>query len=150
MKFARIIDGVVDSITFDPDGEGWLSVPDYVFAGYRRVDGAFVAPEAPPPPVPQSLSFAQFLVGLVEQEWITEAEATAWLSGNSLPAAVEAALATLPETAEDGSKPRLRARALALRPSEILRTNELLLMMAAMKGATPEQLDQFFRTYAGV
>lgn len=97
-----------------------------------------------------TLSFAQFLVGLVEQEWIAEDEANAWLSANSLPAAVEAAIATLPEEGPGGVKPRLRARARALRPTEILRTNELLLMMAAVRGAGPEQLDDFFRFYAGV
>jgi hypothetical protein len=96
------------------------------------------------------LSFSQFIVGLSEQGWINQTEANNWLSANSLPAAVEAAIAKLPETAPDGSNPRLRARARALRPSVILRTNELLLMMAAMRGATAAQLDDFFRVYATI
>lgn len=103
-----------------------------------------------PLPVPQVLSFAQFVVGLTEQGWITPQEGTNWLTATSLPAAVEAAINALPATAEDGSMPRLRARARALRPSEVVRSNPLLLMMAAQRGATAEDLDTFFRVYAAI
>lgn len=135
-----------------PDGTkypaGWLKQLDA-----EGIAALGLEPYTPPPvpdPVPQELSFAQFIVGLTEQGWVTQTEANNWLTATSLPAAVEAAIATLPETAPDGSKPRLRARARALRPSVILRTNELLLMMAAMRGATAAQLDDFFRFYAGI
>jgi len=104
----------------------------------------------PPPPVPQELSFAQLVVGLTEQGWITDTEADAWLAGNALPAAVEAAIMSIPEVLEDGSRPRLRAKARALRPSTIARDNELLIMMSHMQGATSEQLDEVFRVYARV
>lgn len=116
--------------------------------------------EAVPPKTPEevleeeraamSLSFAQFVVGLVEQQWVSPQEGSAWLSGSALPAAVEAALGTIPETAEGGSMPRLRARARALRPSEVQRNNELLLLMASMQNASPEDLDGFFRSYAAI
>lgn len=96
------------------------------------------------------LSFAQFLMGLVEQGWISTAEHGAWLSGSGLPAAVAAALATIPETAPDGTMPRLRAQTRALRPSVVERGNDLLALMAHLRGATPEQLDDFFRVYAAV
>lgn len=140
-----------------PNGDMVMPATD----GWSNSEGyALTAVPAAPPPTPEEalgmerslmrLSFSQFVVGLAEQGWITEVEAGAWLSANALPAAVEAALSSLPETTEDGSKPRLRARARALRPTEIERTNELLLMMAAMQGASAEQLDQFFRIYAGV
>lgn len=105
--------------------------------------------KAPPPPVPQELSFAQFVVGLTETGWITDAEAEAWLAGNALPAGVELALGQIPAQA-GGQKPRLRARARALRPSVVMRNNELLAMMAAQRGATAEQLDDMFRTYAAI
>jgi hypothetical protein len=95
------------------------------------------------------LSFAQFVVGLTETDWITDAEAEAWLAGNALPAAVDAALAQIPAQA-GGQKPRLRARARALRPSTVVRTNELLALMAQSRGATQEQLDDLFRTYAKI
>jgi hypothetical protein len=101
-------------------------------------------------PVPEVISFSQLVVGLVEQKWITPAEAEGWLSANSLPAAVEAAINTLPATAPDGSMPRLRARARALRPSEIHRSNQLLLLMASMRKATEADLDEFFRVYAAI
>lgn len=95
------------------------------------------------------LSFAQFVVGLTETGWISDAEADAWLAGNALPAGVEVALNQIPAQAGQ-TKPRLRARARALRPSVVLRNNELLLLMAQQRGATAEQLDNLFRTYSQV
>jgi hypothetical protein len=101
-------------------------------------------------PVPAEISFAQFIVGLTEQAWITDAEAAAWLGASALPATVEGALSGIPETGPDQTKPRLRARARALRPSVIQRSNELLLMMAQSRGASAAQLDDFFRKYAAI
>lgn len=106
--------------------------------------------KTPPPPVPQELSFAQFVTGLAEQDWITEVEAENWLSANMLPASVEKVMKQLPLSDQDGTKPRLRARAKALRPSEIHRQNPLLLLMAQNRGATEEQLDDFFRVYSQI
>jgi hypothetical protein len=140
----------IDGPFVGPDGTkfpaGWLrtlSPAEIAAMGYL--------PYAPPtevPAVPQELSFSQFVVGLSEQDWITEAEASVWFAANGLPAAVEAVIAALPETAPDGSKPQLRARARALRPSVIERNDPLLAMLAKKRGATSEQLDDFFRVYA--
>lgn len=118
----------------------------------RAVDlpEGYTLPEPAPTPVPQSLSFAQFVLGLAELGWITDAEAETWLAGNGLPAGVEAVLSQLPASAPGGVKPRLRARARAMRPSVIERNNELLLMMAQARGATAEQLDDFFHAYVVV
>lgn len=155
MKFYRNASGeVLNELSpfTGPDGtkypEGWLKLLDA-----EGITALGLEPYTPPPvpePVPQELSFAQFIIGLTEQGWINQTEANNWLTANSLPAAVEAAIATLPETAPDGSKPQLRAHARAIRPSVIQRTNELLLMLAAARGVTEEQLDDFFRNYSQV
>lgn len=56
MKHARIIDGVVDSISYDlPYFEGgpepgWTEVPDDVFAGFSFDGENFTGPEPTPPP----------------------------------------------------------------------------------------------------
>jgi len=102
-----------------------------------------VAPPPEPPPVPQSLSFAQLLIGLVAEGWITEAEGDAWLGGR-LPASVLQLIATLP------SQQRFAAKARALRPSEVLRTDPLVEALGAAERKTPAELDQFFQTYAQV
>jgi hypothetical protein len=107
---------------------------------------AYVAPPPPepePPMVPQSITFAQLLIGLVAEEWITQAEGTAWLAGTP-PAAVSALIAQLP-TGE-----QFPALARALRPSEVLRNDPLVTAMAAFEGKTPEEVDTFFTTYAMV
>ncbi|TIP57033.1 MAG: hypothetical protein E5X56_21880 [Mesorhizobium sp.] len=56
MKYARIIDGVVDSISYDlpyfegrPES-GWTEVPDDVFAGFSFDGENFTGPEPTPPP----------------------------------------------------------------------------------------------------
>jgi hypothetical protein len=56
MKYARIIDGVVDSISYDlPYFEGgpepgWIEVPGDVFAGFSFDGENFTGPEPTPPP----------------------------------------------------------------------------------------------------
>lgn len=89
------------------------------------------------------LSFAQLLIGLVTETWITETEGTAWLQG-VLPAAVETLITSLPQ------EQQFIARARASRPSEILRNDPLVVSLGAAQGKTEEELDDFFRTYSGV
>lgn len=90
-----------------------------------------------------SLTFAQLLIGLVSEGWLTAAEGEAWLIG-TLPAQVTALIGTLPVEQQFAAKAR------AIRPSTILRLDPLVLALGAAQGKTPEELDQFFRTYAGV
>lgn len=87
------------------------------------------------------LSFAQLLIGLVEEQWITEAEGEAWLAG-TVPAAVTALIATLPV------EQRFRALARATRPSIVDRSNQLVNALAQAQGRTPRQIDRFFVKYA--
>ena len=114
---------------------------------YRSVDmttaGVETLPENLPAPVPQELSFAQLLIGLVAEGWITEAEGDAW-TNRQLPAAVSDLIAGLPKAQ------RFAARTKAKLPSVVLRNDALVVALAARQGKTPEQLDDFFRKYADV
>jgi hypothetical protein len=92
-------------------------------------------------PVPQSITFAQLVIGLVAEGWITQAEGEAWLVG-TLPAAVETVINSLPLNHQ------FIARARATRPSEVLRSDPLVSTLAAAQGKTPAQLDEFFRMYS--
>lgn len=107
----------------------------------EEIDAILAIPaiEAPIP----NLSFAQLLIGLVTEGWITEAEGTAWLQG-TVPSAVSALIASLPE------EQRFIALARATRPSEVLRTDSLVIALGTAEGKTEEEMDNFFRTYAGV
>lgn len=89
------------------------------------------------------LSFAQMLIGLVAEQWITEQEGEAWLTG-TLPAPVLALIATLPENQ------RFAARARATQPSVVLRNDPLVAALGAAQGKTAAELDTFFRTYKQV
>ncbi len=115
---------------------------DIYAAALAMNPAVYVAPPAPLS-VPQSLTFAQLLIGLVTEAWITEAEGEAWLTG-VLPAQVTALIDTLPVEQQFAAKAR------AARPSEVLRMDPFVVSMGAAQGKTPEELDQFFRTYAGV
>lgn len=105
---------------------------------------------APPPPDPAAaraqmrLSFAQMLIGLVSEGWITAEEGRAWRDRVGLPAPVTALIAGLPVEQQFAAETR------AMAPSEILRNDPLVAAMGAAEGKTPEQLDQFFTTYAEV
>jgi hypothetical protein len=89
------------------------------------------------------ISFAQMLIGLVSEQWITEAEGEAWLTG-TLPAAVLGLISTLP------ANQRFAARARAVQPSVVMRNDPLVAALGAAQGKTTEQMDDFFRTYAQV
>jgi len=99
-------------------------------------------PPPQPAPVP-NLSFAQLMIGLVSEGWITTAEGEAWLTG-TLPAPVLALIGTLPEAQ------RFPAKARALRPTIVERTDPLVSALGLAQGKTPEQLDDFFQTYAAI
>jgi hypothetical protein len=96
---------------------------------------------SPPPPVPASITFAQLLIGLVTEAWITEAEGEAWLAG-TLPLAVLTVIDSLP------ANQRFAAKARALRPSEVVRNDPLVAAMGAAAGKTEAEMDTFFQTYA--
>lgn len=123
--------------------QDWVLAPDYVGIGWRY-DGSIFSPLPPPayPPVPASISFAQLLIGLVTEGWISEAEGEAWLVG-TLPTPVLALISTLP------TEQQFAAKARAIRPSEVMRTDALVVSLGAAQGKTPEELDQFFGTYSG-
>jgi len=106
------------------------------------------APEPEPPTIEEiraemSMSFAQLLTGLVEEGWITEAEGGRWLEGKP-PAAVNTLISQLPK------EMRFRAKARATIPSTVLRNNDLVIALAQAEGKSPEEIDEFFRTYAAV
>lgn len=91
-----------------------------------------------------TLTFAQLLIGLVSEGWITEAEGRAWRDRVSLPAPVAGLIAGLPESQQFAAETR------ALAPSVVLRTDPLVIGLGLATGKTAEQIDAFFRTYSGV
>lgn len=133
--------------TVDPADSGAKFDVAALDAAIRAAGG--IAPYVPPDPAAvlaaqragMTLTFAQLLIGLVAEEWITEAEGEAWLAG-TLPAAVLALIATLP------AGQRFAARARAVRPSVVLRLDPLVVALAAAQGKSEAELDTFFATYA--
>lgn len=94
------------------------------------------------PTVP-NLTFAQLMIGLVAEGWITEAEGNAWLVG-TLPDPVLLVISTLPAGEQFAAKAR------AIRPSEVVRADPLVAALAWAEGKTSEEIDTFFYTYSGV
>lgn len=140
-----LADEVALPVVADPDPElapdEKLWGPDYeVLADRVRAYGRAAKAE---PGELVKLTFAQLLIGLVAEGWITEAEGDGWLAG-TLPAPVLSLIATLPAEA------RFPAKARAIRPSEVLRRDPLVEMLGAAQGKTPAELDQFFATYSQV
>lgn len=140
-----------------PEG-GWFNLPDgrnISPAEDGWTDGEYSLELIPPPPAPtpeeilaaeranMRLSFAQLMIGLVTEQWITEAEGDGWLSG-TLPGTVLTVISSLP------AEQRFAAKARALRPSEVVRNDPLVSAMGAAAGRAPPEIDAFFRTYASV
>jgi hypothetical protein len=134
---------------------GWLSLPsgDVVSpAADGWTDGVYSLVAVPPDPEPtpeellqaeragMRLSFSQMLIGLVTENWISEADGEVWLSG-TLPPTVLATINLLPESQ------RFAAKAKAARPSYVDRLDPLVGMMAMAQGRSDAEVDAFFRTY---
>jgi len=100
---------------------------------------AELASYAPMPEQTKQMTFAQLLIGLVAEGWITEPEGRAWLTGTP-PAPVIALIGQLPQGQ------RFAAKARAIRPSIVLLSDPLVQALAAMQGKTAE-LPAFFNTY---
>jgi len=111
----------------------------------RMTRSSSIQPYVPVPEVViiPDLSFPQLLIGLVTEQWITEADGDAWLTG-TLPSAVLGVISSLP------SEMQFPAKARALRPSVVVRADPLVAALAAYEGKTPEELDEFFLTYSQV
>jgi len=93
--------------------------------------------------VPASMSFAQFIIGLVAEEWITEEEAHIWLSG-TLPPRVVSTISLVP------ADKRFATTAKALRPSTMYRLDPLLQIMALAQKRSKSEVDEFFSKYSSV
>lgn len=87
------------------------------------------------------LSFAQLLIGLVTEAWITQTEGTAWLINRTLPSAVTTLIGQLP------TDQQFAAMARAVAPSEVLRLDPLVVALASAQGKTAAEMDEFFITY---
>lgn len=148
MKFALIIDGVIDAISFEPQPDPWVSVPYDVFAGFLWDGQSWRAPAGPTAEemlaterAAMSLSFAQLLIGLVTEGWITAAEGRSWRDRVALPDPVVNLITSLPVEQQFAAETR------AFAPSAILRLDPLVVGLGLHTGKTPEQIDEFFRKY---
>lgn len=127
-----------------------IEVPLRPSARHELQNGAWVLPPLTQPEVDaaleeqrngMTLTFAQLLIGLVTEGWITEQQGDAWSDG-VLPAPVNALIASLP------NEQRFAARVRAKRPSVVERNNDLVKGLGLLQGKTPSQIDVFFETYA--
>jgi len=153
MRWAVVKAGKIENVILW-DGKAEIDIPvedlvqhDEVEMDWLVEDGQLVPPPPPPPmpePIPQSISFAQLLIGLVSEGWITPAEGRAWRDRVALPLPVQALINEFPEGQ------RFAAETRAMAPSTILRADPLVVGMGAAAGKTPEEIDTFFRTYATV
>jgi hypothetical protein len=121
--------------------EGTFEVPIKPGADYEWDGSTWVHSEPTPEPVPMSMSFAQLMIGLVAEQWITEEEGRLWLTG-TLPPQVVSTINLIPE------EQRFAATAKATRPSVVDRMDPLVQRMALVQKRSAAEVDDFFRTYA--
>ena len=112
-------------------------------------NGKHVGWEPGNPPVPESITMRQLLIGLMGAKWITPAEADAWSAAGTLPPTITAVIDALPTEAE-----RVAARITARKMSSAYRNDPLLIAaaQAAMPDASEQEisdaLDQAFREWS--
>ncbi len=121
----------------DPSNRHWQMIQEEI------ANGATVIDELVQSSIPD-LSFAQLLIGLVSEQWITIEEGRAWRDRVSLPAQVKTVIDALP------IEQQFVAETKALAPSIILRSDPLVSAMAAAAGRSEAEIDEFFVKYSGV
>lgn len=147
MTVTNIILTAPDTYSADIDGTVWFGITP-ISRFYVDVEDAIAAgepvstPPAPPVVIP-NLSFAQLLIGLVTEGWITEAEGEGWLVG-TLPDPVLLVISMLPPNQQFAAKAR------ASRPSDVERADPLVAALATAEGKTSAEIDDFFITYSTV
>ena len=145
MTTNNIILTAPDTYTATIDGTIWSGITPasrfYADVQEAIANGEPVGTPPIPPVVIPNLSFAQLMIGLVTEGWITEAEGEGWLVG-TLPAPVLTVIGTLPTNQQFAAKAR------AIRPSTAVRADPLVAALAAAEGKTSAEIDAFFTTYA--
>lgn len=99
-------------------------------------------PEPEPVPVPASISDRQFAQQLAVLGTITEDEALAWAARGELPAAMETAVAALPEA------DRFAARMLLSAATSYERAHPLVPAVGGLLGYSPAEIDDIWRAAA--
>ncbi len=128
----------------------WVTAPVEVGDGWQYDGTTFTPPTEEymwnkllPVRQGMTLSFAQLLIGLASEGWITEQEGDAWADG-ILPDKVNQMISSLPQ--EQQFAARMRAK----RPSEIVRTDPLVVMLGYAGKKTMDEMDQFFVKYSRI
>lgn len=91
----------------------------------------------------RELTFSQLMIGLVTEGWLAETDGEQWLEGK-LPVQVLQVVNTLP------AQTRFAAKAKAIRPTIIVRSDPLVNALALSQGKTAEEIDEFFDKYSTV
>lgn len=121
MKTALILEGVVDTISLcDPPPEGWVEVPDSVYAGFVWSEGQFIDPSPEQPTTLKPLKPYQF---------------HAAMQIHGISEMLTAAMAGLP------SRERFIAEAKLLRMDEYHRNDPTVESLIQAMGITNEQAD---------
>jgi hypothetical protein len=97
----------------------------------------------PPPPVPEEISDRQFFHQLALAGLISKMEAVAAVNTGTLPAQVEAIVASLPEDPEFEARMYFAARTYN-------RSHPFVDQMGAAMALTPEQIDDLWRAAAAL
>lgn len=95
-------------------------------------------------PVPPGISDRQFAQGLATRGFITEAEALAWVSAGTLPAAIDAFVASLP------ASDRFGARMILQGATTFERAHPFTAAFGSAVGMDATALDSFWRECAAL
>ena len=132
----------------DPIGKGWRWLPlvtqEGEPAGYTVGEDEVVLtvlppPPPPPPPIPEEISDRQFAHVLKNRGAITHAEAMAFVQTGTVPAALAAIVAAIPDQSA-----REDAELLLAGATVFMRHHPMTEMLLAAMGWTPEQADKLW------
>lgn len=157
--YARIVNNIIAEIVdfdpaerFHPDVAALFTpTPEGAGIGYTLVDGVWQAPVIPEPTpitpapgaVPESITYRQFILGLLTASFITQEEALAAASG-TIPASIDAIFDTLP--IEDAVKAKITFKTM----TSVYRSDPIVSAAGTALGQSSSDIDNFFRLAANL
>lgn len=141
-------DGTIDVLFLErPDDEGVIEAGDEVVSDWHFVDGKFVQPPPPKPHVPEEISDRQFAMQARNVGFITQEEAEDFVATGTIPAALMAIIAALPEAMQGDARITIKGATTFRRDHPMT-----AIIGEAMRGDTAldDFLDDFFAKAAAL
>jgi hypothetical protein len=119
---------------------GKVSTASHIVVESGKAIRKWTLADAPPPPVPETISDRQFAQVLAIDGLITQAEALAWVKGGTVPASIQSVVDGIADASA-----KFGAQMLLSGATSFNRSHPMVTQLGTSLGMTPAQIDDIWR-----